>query len=203
MLEIKRYFQKSDFSKPFLSGVGLNWSHQRLENIVEIGVPAVVKLPEAFTKTYTFSRPTVVFVERDVVRSKFISVLSYLRLILKINSYCKELELDLVVKTKPRHFNALTWLIFSIARVSILPNYVPAQVFCFQPQCKGIVGFTSSAMSDRYKKPIISLSLLTDFMRKPMTDNVRSMMERSENQTFFHFPKTMDELKTTMQKSMQ
>ena len=195
LLVLKDYVSYIKQDRVILPGVGL----KDLQNVFPHTEQKYVKQAKNVTfegsGAFELDKEFVLFIEREIVRSQNTSWFSLFKLLLNLKRTTAELGIRTAIKFKPRQFTFRKYFFYRLFGFAVLPREVPAQVYAFQEACIGIIGFTSSSMANDYGKPVISLSCLRGYFKKPMVNNVESMRQRTANVNGLYFPKDFYEFK--------
>lgn len=144
--------------------------------------------------TYSIKEPFYIFIDKDLIKPNQISWLKLFNLYRYVNREFKRKKIKIVFKFKPRHYSLLKYLLLKLIGFRIIDTEPPSQIFINHPKCIGVIGFTSSSMSVKYNKKIISLSSLENTFKKTLTGNIESMNQRNSYSNKIIFIKKISEL---------
>lgn len=187
-----------DSANLFVSNViGLNFEHEKIRNAEEIKVSLETKVaPEIMAAIATPAKHYVVYVEREVLRSKHTTLLKYIKLLWALRKASKNAGLDIYVKFKPRQYYVFKHILHRLLGFKILSKHVPAQIYCFDKNCVLITGVTSSSLAIDYQKRFLCLAKLDEIFQDKFTKNIQSLEERSADKDKIIYLNSIAELPT-------
>ena len=187
-----------DSANLFVSNViGLNFEHEKLRHAEEMKVSLGTKIaPEIMAAISTPTKHYAVYVEREVLRSKHTTLLKYSKLVWALRQASKNAGLDIYVKFKPRQYYVFKHILHRLLGLKILPNHVPAQIYCFDKNCVLITGVTSSSLAIDYQKRFLCLAKIDEVFQDKFTKNIQSLEERSADKDKIIYLNSIAELPT-------
>jgi hypothetical protein len=194
LIENKIYENEIKGKKIKINGVGLKclksmYPKIKIENVKESNL-----INDKVFDSYFIDEPFYIFVDKDLIKSKQISWLKLFNLYRNVNKVFKRKKIKIGFKFKPRHYSVIKYFLLKLIGFHILNTESPSQIFINHPKCIGVIGFTSSSMSVKYKKKIISLSSLENTFRVNLTGNIESMNQRNSYSDKIVFIKNLSEL---------
>lgn len=193
LIERKKFF----LSNGQLIGqtIGLVSDHPKIRDAEIIGVEQIKNVIPYHVEKFNIGHDYILLVERELMRTKHISIIDYLKLLKSLRKLSLNTGLKVYVKFKPRHYYLFKHALFKAFGIKAMPVWVPAQYYCFNQECKMIIGFTSSALSINYEKPFYSLAKLKNIFKSDLSGNVNSMMHRAQsNPRHMHFLTDLSEV---------
>ena len=100
------------------------------------------------------SQPFILYVEKNLLKSKSISFYQFLKLNLSLYRFSKNNQHQIRIKFKPSDTFFIRKFFYRLLGFSILPTFAPAQIFANHQNCICVIGFASSAMAEKYNKKV-------------------------------------------------
>lgn len=179
--------------------IGLNLEHEKLKKNTETKVKQPTQVSaEIISKVSLPQKRYAVYVEREVLRSKHTTLFKYLKLMLGLKRAARNNGLDLYVKFKPRQYSFFKGVLHTIIGFRTFPNYIPAQIYCFDRNCVVIIGLTSSALALDYNKKFICLAKIKSVFGEKLKKNIESMESRTGNSGNVIYMDTIESISPVM-----
>lgn len=187
-----------DSANLFVSNViGLNLEHEKIRHAEEVKVRLGTKIaPEIMAAIETPAEHYAVYVEREVLRSKHTTLFKYIKLVWALRKASKNAGLDIYVKFKPRQYYVFKHILHRLLGLKILPNHVPAQIYCFDENCVLITGVTSSSLAIDYQKRFLCLAKIEEIFQNKFAKNIQSLEERTADKEKIIYVNSIAELPT-------
>lgn len=126
-----------------------------------------------------YENPFILYIEKNLIKTKAISYLNYIRLNISIYRLSKKNNTLIGIKFKPRDRYFFRKYFYRMLGFKILPSYIPAQLYSVQDNCKFIIGFSSSSMAENYGKAIYSFGSIKSLFNSSVYGNINSLKQRS------------------------
>ncbi len=139
------------------------------------------------------SQPYVLYIEKNLLKSKATSLYRFIKLNLSIYKLSKKNRLKVRVKFKPRDSFFIRKFFYKLLGFTILPTAAPAQVFANHKNCICIIGFSSSAMAEKYDKKVYCFGSIKESFNPSVYGNINSLRQRSKGNNIV-FIETLREL---------
>jgi len=194
LIENKVYEYEIKGKKSKINGVGLKCLKSRYPKIKIKNVQETNLINKKVFDSYFVNEPFYIFVDKDLIKSKQISWLKLFNLYRNVNREFKRKKIKIGFKFKPRHYSYIKYVLLKLIGFHILKTEPPSQVFINHSKCIGVIGFTSSSMSVKHSKKIISLSSLENTFRVKLTGNIESMKQRNLYSNKIIFIKNISDL---------
>ena len=140
------------------------------------------------------SKRYILYIEKNLFKSESISFNNFLKLNKAISRLRKNAQMDIYVKFKPRDKPYFRWIYYHFLGFSVLPSYVPAQLYAIDEKCYFIIGFASSSMAQNYQKPTYVFSSIKNLFKPNVYGNVNSLRQRSSTNSNCIFLEDLEEL---------
>ena len=194
LIENKFYIHEIKGKKNKINGVGLKCLKSRYPKIKIENVQETNLINKKVFDSYFVNEPFYIFVDKDLIKSKQISWLKLFNLYFSVNREFKRKKIKIGFKFKPRHYSQIKNIFLKLIGFHILNTEPPSQVYINHPKCIGVIGFTSSSMSVKHNKKIISLSSLENTFRVNLIGNIESMNQRNSYSDKIIFIKNISDL---------
>lgn len=181
--------------------IGLDPGHELLKGAPLVALDQPCEVHDAIqNKISSPVEPYILFVERDVLKTRHASLKDYFKLLRTVKNLADSCDLAIYVKFKPRQHTFAKELMHKAAGLKILPTETPAPVFGFDSHCKIIIGITSSALAVDYQKPFVCLAAIKEVFDDRFHKNIQSLNERSPDSAKIKYPINLEELNVIMGK---
>ncbi len=139
------------------------------------------------------SQPFILYVEKNLLKSKSTSLYRFFKLNLSLYRLSKNNQLQIKIKFKPRDSFFIRKFFYRFLGFTILPTAAPAQVFANHKNCMSVMGFSSSAMAEKYNKKVYCFGSIKESFNSSVYANINSLKQRSKGNHVV-FLETLQEL---------
>ncbi len=139
------------------------------------------------------SQPFILYIEKNLLKSRSTSLYRFLKLNLSLYRFSKNNKLKIRIKFKPRDFFLIRRFFYRLLGFTILPVEAPAQVYAHNENCKCVIGFSSSAMAEKYNKRVYCFGSIKETFYSGVYGNINSLKQRSKGNDVI-FLETLEEL---------